>query len=248
MKTRLWPLFFVCALRLSGQTEAPARPLVPLDRSSSPIARGTVSKEELRIPRKAIEELRRSQRDYGSGNVRSSVRHLENAVKLYPNYLEAHNNLGAQYIELQEYEKAIVEFHNAIQIDGRVVQPFNNLSVALFKLHRYPEAEAAARQALALDATNSIARYVLGCTLTMEHQNPAEALEMLRATKNVFPESRLMIAKILFRQSATEDAKRELQEYLAVPGVEKRAMAEGWLAQPTRDPGATKSAPRSDGP
>lgn len=132
--------------------------------------------------------------------------------------------------------------------NDRVVQPFNNLSVALIKLRRYADAELAARHALELDPTNSIARYLLGCTLAMEDRNAAEALEMLRATQNMFPESRLVIAKILLRQPATKDAKRELQEYLAIPGIEKREMAESWLAKLTQGSRATKSAAHPDGP
>jgi tetratricopeptide (TPR) repeat protein len=241
-------VFFVFAVKVCGQTKAPAHPLVAVDGSGAPILRNTISKEELRIPRKAIEELLRAQRDYTLGNVRSSVHHLENALKLYPNYLEARNNLGAQYIELQEYEKAVAQFQRAIQINDRVVQPFNNLSVALFTLQRYADAEAAARHALGLDPSNSITRYLLGCTLATEDRNAAEALEMLRATESVFPESRLLIAKILLRQGSAEDARKELRDYLAVPGIEKRAVAEQWLAQLTGTPETGKNSGHSDGP
>jgi tetratricopeptide (TPR) repeat protein len=175
--------------------------------------------------------------------LRSSVRHLENALRLYPDCLEARNNLGAQYIELKEYEKAITEFRRAIQINDRIVQPFNNLSVAFFKLQRYTDAEVAARHALWLDPTNSIARYVLGCSLAAEDRNAPEALEMLRATKGLFPESRLMIAKILLRQGASEDAKGELRDYLAASGIEQRAVAERWLAQLTEISDTVKYVP-----
>ena len=248
MRPRLWFVFFIFVCKVCGQAEPPARPLVPVDRSVSPIPGSTISKEELRIPHKAIEELQRSQRDYNSGNVRSSVRHLENALRLYPNYLEARNNLGAQYIELQEYEKAIAEFQRAIQINDTVVQPFNNLSVAFFKLQRYADAEVNARHALGLDPANLISRYLLGCTLAMENRNAPEALEILQTTKRVFPESGLMIAKILIRLGAAEDATAELRDYLAAPGIEKRATAERWLAQLTQETGATKSAAHSHDP
>jgi len=232
MKTKFWLVLFVYAFRLCGQSAPPVQPLVSADKSNSLISGNMISKEQLLVPSKAIKELQRSQRDYASGDVRASARHLENALKLYPNYLEARNNLGAQYIELHEYEKAIAELQMATRIDSSAVQPFNNLGVAFFHLHRYSEAETAARRALSLDPQNSISRYVLGCTLVMQNRNSAEALEMLRGTRSVFPDSRLMIAKILLRSGAVEEAKQELREYLAVPGIENQVIAERLLAEP----------------
>jgi hypothetical protein len=55
---------------------------------------------------------------------------------------------------------------------------------------------------------------------------------MLRGTRSVFPDSRLMIAKILLRSGAVEEAKQELRAYLAVPGIENQAIVERWLAEP----------------
>lgn len=235
MKPKRWALLFVFAGRLCGQTAAPG-PLLPEDKSSWLNSRNAISKDESRIPTKAVKELQRSLRDYSSGNIRSSARHLEKALQLYPNYWEAQNNLGARYIELHEYEKAVAQFQKAIQIDPRAAQPFNNLSVAFFLLQRYPEAESAARRALDLDPQDSTARYVLGCTLVSEDRNPLEAIALLRETVSVFPDSRLLITKILVRHGNLDDAKKELRDYLTMPGIEKRAIAEGWLAQLTRTP------------
>ena len=248
MKPKLCFVLFVFASNLSGQTAPPAQPLVSVDRSSSSISGNTISQDELLIPPKAIKELQRSQRDYSSGNVQASARHLENALKLYPNYLQARNNLGAQYIELHEYERAISELQKATQMNPNIVQPFNNLGVAFFLLRRYPEAETAARRALSLDPQNSTSRYVLGCTLATENHDTPEAIEMLRATRGKFPEAGLVLAKILLRHGAVDDAKRELQDYLAVPGIENRELVERWLAQLKGPAEAEKSQSHSEGP
>jgi len=109
--------------------------------------------------------------------------------------------------------------------------PFNNLSVAFFLLQRYPDAEAAARRALDLNPHNATSRYMLGCILAMEKRNPVEAMEMLRETKREFPDSRLLLAEILIRQGAVNEAENELRDYLTVPGVEKKQNVERWLAR-----------------
>jgi tetratricopeptide (TPR) repeat protein len=153
-----------------------------------------------------------------------------------------HNNLGSRYVELHEYEKAAAEFQKAIDIDPRITQPFNNLSVAFFLLKRYPEAAAAARRALNLDPHNATSRYMLGCTLATEKLNPLEAMEMLRQTKREFPDARLLLAEILLRRGAVNEAENELREYLTVPGAEKKQNVERWLARLAQTPAAANSA------
>ncbi len=186
---------------------------------------------ELLVPPKAVKELQRSQSALLSGDIRASAQHLERALQIYPYSLETHNNLGSRYVELHQYEKAAVEFQKAIDIDPRVAQPYNNLSVAFFLLQRYPDAEAAARRALDLDPRDSTSRYMLGCILATEKRNPLEAMEMLRQTEVEFPDSRLLLAEILLRRGAVNEAENELRDYLKVSGVEKKQNVERWLAR-----------------
>jgi len=245
MKAIVWPLLLILTSTLYAQTEPPPHPFVPIvavDPSRVPKTGETVSMRELSIPPKAVKELQRSQTAFSSGDIRSSALHLEKALKIYPRSLEAHNNLGSRYIDLREYEKAAVEFQKAIEIDPRVMQPFNNLSVAFFLLQRYPEAEAAARRALDLDPHNSTSCYMVGAILATEKRNPLEAMDMLRQTRGEFPDSRLLLAEILIRRGAIDEAKSELRDYLAVPGAEKKQSVERWLARITQTSAATNSA------
>jgi tetratricopeptide (TPR) repeat protein len=234
MRPRLCVLFLVVTSTLCAQNEPPPHPLVPMDQSRLPSPGETTSLRELLVPPKALKELRRSQSALSSGDIRSSAQHLERAVQIYPNYLAAHNSLGSRYIDLHEYEKAAAEFQKAIEIDPHITQPLNNLSVALFLLQRYPDAEAAARRALDVDPRNSTARYMLGCILTTEKRSPLEAMEMLRQTKNEFPDARLLLAEILLRRGAVDQAENELRDYLQIPGVEKKQKVQCWLARLTQ--------------
>jgi Tfp pilus assembly protein PilF len=245
MRAIVWPFLLVLTPSLCAQTEPPPRPFVPtvaVDPSYPPKPGETVSRRELLIPPKAMKELQRSQSAFLSGDVRSSAKHLEKALQIYPHYLEAHNALGTRYTELHEYEKAAAEFQKAINLDPRITQPFNNLSVALFLLQRYPDAEIAARRALDLDPHNSTAQYMLGCALATEKRKPSEAIELLRQTEVEFPDARLLVAQILIRQGAMNEAKSELREYLKAPGIEKKQRVECWLARLERISATTGGA------
>jgi tetratricopeptide (TPR) repeat protein len=248
MRLSVWALLLILASRVCAQTEPVPHPLVPTDESRLSRLGEAISVGELRIPPKAVKEIQRSETALRSGNVRSSALHLERALEIYPQSLEVHNNLGSRYIELHEYEKAAVEFRKAIEIDPRVMQPFNNLSVAYFLLQRYADAEAAARRALHLDPLRPTSRYMLGCILATEKRNPLEAMEMLRQTKGEFPDSRLLLAEILLRRGAINEAESELRDYLAVPGAEKKQNVERWLARLMQTPAATNSATHDSTP
>jgi len=242
MRPSVWALLLILTSRVCAQTEPAPHPLIPTDQSRLPRLGETISMGELRIPSKAAKEIQRSQTALRSGDVRSSAVHLERALQVYPQSLEVHNNLGSRYIELREYEKAAMEFQKAIDLDPHVAQPFNNLSVAYFLLQRYSDAEAAARRSLDLDPHNPTSRYMLGCILATEKRNPLEAMEMLRQTKREFPDSRLLLAEILLKRGAMNEAENELRDYLSVPGAEKKQNVERWLARLTEKSGTTNSA------
>jgi tetratricopeptide (TPR) repeat protein len=248
MRPRVWLLQLILTPAVFAQTASVGHPLVPDNPSRLPAMGQAVSIGELLIPSKAVKELQRSEKALRSGDIRASAGHLERALQIYPRCLEAHNRLGARYIELQEYEKAAREFQRAIEIDPRVMQPVSNLSVAFFLLQRYPDAEAAARRALDIDPSNPSARYMLGFTLATEKRNPLEAVEMLRQTKREFPVSRLILAQIFLGRGALEEAENELRDYLAVPGAENKPRVENWLARLMQSSSSANSASQANVP
>ena len=233
MRPRVLALQLILTSSLCAQSEPPPHPLVSNNQSLVPRLAQTVPARELLIPPKAVKELQLSQSALRSSDIPASARHLERALAIYPDYLEAHNTLGARYIALHEYQKASLEFQKAIAIDQRVVEPTNNLSVAFYLLQRYPDAEAAARRALYLHPNLATSRYMLGCILAAEKRNPVEAMELFRETKEEFPVARLLLAEILLRRGAKDAAETELRDYLTVPGVENKHKVECWLARLT---------------
>jgi len=196
----------------------------------------TISVHELLLPAAAVKEFQRSQKAVHSGDFRSAAEHLRKAIEIAPAFVQAHNNLGASYIQLNEYESAVTEFETAIALDTKIEEPYRNLGLGLFLLRRYPEAEVAARRAMKLDPQHSAARYTLGRILAAEGGGSAEVEQLLRQSVPDFPDARLPLAQVLLNQGATDPAAAELRAYLqsgnADPG--KRQAVQSWLAQITR--------------
>ncbi len=182
------------------------------------------------IPHKAEKEFRQLQKAFAAGQVQQSLEHLEKAIQMCPEYTEAHNNLGARYLMLGQPDKAVKEFRATIALDPAFAKGHVNLSLALMINGGYPEAEAAARRALQLEPESVPAHYALGQVLGLQKKSAPETLGNLRKAVEAYPKARLIIAQVLLRQGAIEEAVLELRAYLASGHPEKRQEVQSWLA------------------
>jgi len=187
---------------------------------------------QLRIPSKAMKEFERSQKAFQSGDIPTSAEHLQKALQVYPDFLQAHNALGLRYVQLGEFQKALTEHQLALSLDPRNPQTHEDLALVLLSLNRAPEAETEARQALELSPQSVCARYVLGRALIAQRRATAEAIEMLRQSENAFPNASLVLAQIHFSAGRTEQTIAELRQYLRAPeDRDNKQKAECWIAQ-----------------
>lgn len=190
----------------------------------------SVSARQLLIPPKAAKEFVQSEKAFHSGDIRKSAEHLQKAIQIYPEYVEAHNNLGARYIALDQYDKALPPCERAIALDPNASKPYQNLAAALALLKRYPEAEAAARRAMELDPNSVRLCDLLGRILVAQQINTGETVELLRRGTSEVPNSRMLLAQVLLKRGATDQAIAELEEYLKIPNARNKQQAGCWLA------------------
>ncbi len=206
---------------------------------------GVVSAQELRVPPKANKEFDRSMKAFQSGNYREAATHLEKATRIAPDFVQAHNNLGAVYINLRQYESAVAELRKSIQLRPEIATPYHNLAMVLILLQRLPEAEEAARQALDLAPSQSAASYTLGRILALQNHNTPEAVQVLTAACSETPQAYLVLAQVLQNRGEIPAAVAALHTYLQIPDQDrtdvKRARVEGWLAQLEKTPAASSN-------
>src|SRR5207245_4094796 len=79
----------------------------------------TVSPGELdpRVPAKARKEFELANKAGKEGKPEEAIAFLRKAIALYPTYLMAHNDLGAQLLELGRLDEAEAELRAALNID-----------------------------------------------------------------------------------------------------------------------------------
>jgi Tfp pilus assembly protein PilF len=194
---------------------------------------GTVSMARLqhKVPDKAVKEFEKALAALKRSDREKGFEHLQKAVDVDPEFMEAYNNLGVQYMFQGETARALDAFDHAAKLDPGSARAAANCGAALFNLKRYKEAATAARRAVDLDGSMSKARYTLGMALAASGDNPDEAEHNLRMTADQYPPARLALAQVLENKGETNQAREQLRTYLASGNPVQRDKVEQWLKE-----------------
>ena len=90
---------------------------------------------------------------------------LKKAIEIFPQYFEALELLGTEYVKQREYEEAIPLLTKAVEVNRRSYPSVYALSVAQYNLKQLPEAIDSTRRAVALNQKSSAANLMLGMLL-----------------------------------------------------------------------------------
>jgi len=90
---------------------------------------------------------------------------LKEAVAIYPNFPLALNELGVQYLKLQQIRKAVEVLSEACKQDPESFPSRLNLGIALLEAKRFSEAEAQLREAVKRNPNAATAHMYLGIAL-----------------------------------------------------------------------------------
>ena len=100
------------------------------------------------------------------GRMPDAIAEYQSAVRIYPNYAEAHNNLGAILLQSGRTTEAVAEYQAAVRLDPDYPDAHSNLGSALSRIPgRLPEAIAELETAVRLDPENARRRAALGNVL-----------------------------------------------------------------------------------
>jgi tetratricopeptide (TPR) repeat protein len=203
---------------------------LPELRGSRPIT-GTVSVFELahKVPKKAKKELDLAEKASAKKDLAACVRHLQAAVEIDPEYLEARRQLGLCYMRLEQPEKIIETFSEVLKRDPRCAVAYASISAAHLLMSRFSEAESAARRAISFNPVLVRARYVLGLSLASQNKSHAEALELMASSAETIPAAHFVAAQLLANQGEIDRARSEAKAYLASGEPSHQKEAADWL-------------------
>ena len=123
------------------------------------------------------------------GRMPDAIAEYQNALRIYPNYAEAHNNLGAILLQSGRTTEAVAEYRAAVRLDPDYPDAHSNLGSALSRIPgRLPEAAAELETAVRLDPENARRRAALGNVLLQMPGRIPEAIGQLETAVKIDPE------------------------------------------------------------
>jgi superkiller protein 3 len=103
-------------------------------------AREVVDVADAKAPDEAKAAYTAAMQAVSEGNAEAAISDFRRALKLYPQYLRALNDLGVLYLKLNRFDEAAAIFNRAIALNKRFYHPRLNLGVVYNRQGKFREA------------------------------------------------------------------------------------------------------------
>ena len=142
------------------------------------------------------------------GRLEEAISHYYEALRINPDFWEAHYNLARTLVRQERVEEGISHYHEALRINPEFAETHYSLGGALMGQERFEEAMSHYYEALRIKPDYAEAHTNLGIALERQ-ERPKEAIdhysEALRIEPNL-PEAHYNLGNALMRQGRTEEA------------------------------------------
>jgi tetratricopeptide (TPR) repeat protein len=178
---------------------------------------GVVTASNAGVPQPALDLYEKAAKLATAKDYKGAIKELKLAVAEYPNFVNALNQIGVLYLQLNELKSADEALQAALKIAPDAFEPLLNRGVALFRMSQFKDAETVLIKAIKADAKSAVAYYYLGRTLNKLDKNPqAEAafLNSVKLSPGEFKETHRFLAAIYLDQGNAVRVVEELETYL----------------------------------
>jgi tetratricopeptide (TPR) repeat protein len=170
------------------------------------------------VPAKAKELYDRSQNLLANKEQVEACKLLKSAIEIFPDYYDAIERLGTEYIKMQHYEAAQILLARAVEINPRGYPSWYGLAYALYSLNLADKAIKPVEKSIELNP-NSIESLLLHGVALRKLKRYGESEKVLvkakSVSKSVTPEIHWQLA-LLYAHNLEryQDAANELEDYL----------------------------------
>ena len=178
---------------------------------------GVINSDFAGVPKKALDFYNKALKLISSNDIKGAIEQLKLAVTQYSEFNAAFNEMGIQYMRLNELEKADESFLAALKIKPDVFATLTNRGIVLFRLKKFADAETALRAALKISEKSAVCHYYLGRLLSgLERSDEAEKQFILaiKLDEKEMVEAHRMLANLYITKEDYKNAITELEIYL----------------------------------
>jgi len=170
-----------------------------------------------KVPPAAKHEFDNATRLAREGHLDESIAALHRALDIFPEYLMALNDLGAQLLEAGRLDEAVVPLRAAAKIDPNSFNPQLNLGIVLVRKKAFAEAVAVLDKALSAGPASPAAHLYAGMAASGAG-DPARAEREFKSAADLggreFSVALVYLGRIYMKQGERQNAIDSLERYL----------------------------------
>jgi len=117
------------------------------------------------IPKPAMQALERGQKLEQEGNQQEALKQIQEALRIFPAYFEAHLAMGNHLLKDGRFNEAIAELDRAREINPNDERLYQSFGLIMLQQRNYQVAAAVFAEAARLNPTNPLNALMLGTTL-----------------------------------------------------------------------------------
>ena len=178
---------------------------------------GVLNVEFANVPKPALVHYDKALELSKTNDHSGAIDELKLAINEYPEFSQAFNELGVQYLKVNELEKADEAFQEAVKINPDAVSSLINRGITNVLMKRYGEAVPILRKSLQKKKDSAVAHYFLGqalANLGLFDDAEKELLASLELGKEEMKEAHRILAIIYASRGAKQQAADQLDAYL----------------------------------
>ncbi len=169
------------------------------------------------VPMPALKEYEKAAKELKNGKSDLAITAFKKAVELFPDYYDALEALGIEYVKIGRYDDAIPLLTRAVQVNKRSPRCMYGLGVAHLKLNLLPEAVEWLEKSSQLGPNNSNTQMMLGLAYgtggTLD-KSEAALKKALQLGGLAAAEAHFYLAGLYNKLAKYGDARQELEAYL----------------------------------
>ena len=165
---------------------------------------GVVNAFSQDVPKAARQAFERAAKLNGELKTEAAIEQILEAIRIFPEYLEAHLELGNIFLKAGRFEQAIAELDRAREIDPNDERAYQSFGLVLMKQKNYP-----------------VAVLVFGEAVRLNPNNPMN--QLMRATALIHQAATVPAAQIADRSSLLDKAALSLSQASKLSGDKIKA-------------------------
>ncbi|HEY6334043.1 MAG TPA: tetratricopeptide repeat protein [Blastocatellia bacterium] len=181
------------------------------------------------VPPKAKQEYGTAVNLASIGQLDGAIVHFKNAIEIFPDYLDARNDLGVVYLKLNRRDDAAEQFQSAIRISPKSYNPRLNLAIILLGKRQYSEAADQLNQCVSIDSSQPSGHLYLGNALLGQSDYTGAKRELSTALDiggAKFSVAHYYLSYVYLKTGDKEQAVHELETFLGSQTNEERMVTE----------------------